>query len=286
MRRAVPEQTYTMLSSRSLVLGGISVRDEGWKITQSDFSEILTVYFGGTVPDSFELHAEELLSPTGDVPFTGHDRDRRNSLAKQVLQLLHHRSHDVHLFAIDKAKLSAHPPIEGLSFEPHVPFLLAYDYLITFIDWFVRECLGRSARGMIILDAKPEFLAGVHTVTHARRDDFVWHNEQHRRGKRTYYFHRWAFALWNGATGNEVRRNYANSRGYFTASDPTCTTYGQGSVDLGPYETDGDVFESNVGDNSTLNGGDTEDSSSTTGTRRTAAAFMMRPTRSTECSGS
>jgi len=166
------------------VLGGISVRDEGWKITQSDFSEILTVYFGGTVPDSFELHAEELLSPTGDVPFTGHDRDRRNSLAKQVLQLLHHRSHDVHLFAIDKAKLSAHPPIEGLSFEPHVPFLLAYDYLITFIDWFVRECLGRSARGMIILDAKPEFLAGVHTVTHARRDDFVWHNEQHRRGKR------------------------------------------------------------------------------------------------------
>ena len=73
------------------VLGGVSVRDEGWNQTQRDFADILTNYFGGATPDAFELHAEELLSPTGDGPFAGHDRERRNELAKNVLSLLHDR---------------------------------------------------------------------------------------------------------------------------------------------------------------------------------------------------
>ena len=150
------------------VLGGISVRDEGWNKTQRDFADILTDYFGGTIPAAFELHAEELLSPNGDGPFAGHDRESRNELAKNVLGLLHSRSHDVHAIAIDKRQLALQP-CSGFAFEVRVPFLLAYDYLITFIDWFVKERLGQSARGMIILDEKPEFLAEVESITHDRR---------------------------------------------------------------------------------------------------------------------
>ncbi len=46
---------------------------------------------------------------------------------------------------------------------------LEVDYLIAYIYWFVKERLGKSARGMIILDAKPEFLAQVEAITRNRR---------------------------------------------------------------------------------------------------------------------
>ena len=67
------------------VLGGISVRDEGWNETQKSLASIIDEYFGNSVPENFELHAEQLLSPDGDGPFSGHDRVRRNSLAKSIL---------------------------------------------------------------------------------------------------------------------------------------------------------------------------------------------------------
>src|SRR5262249_61736781 len=129
----------------------------------------ITNYFVGATPTGFELHAEELLSQTGSGPFAGHDGERRNDLAKQVLKLLDDRSHDVHMLGIDKSKLASQNCDGNLAFDPHVPFLLAYDYLITYIDWFVGERLGRSARGMIILDEKPEFHAEVEAITHNRR---------------------------------------------------------------------------------------------------------------------
>ena len=88
------------------VLGGVSVRDEGWNKTQEDFARIISDYFVGNVPQAFELHAEQLLSPNGDGPFQNHERERRSQLAKDVLSLLNSRSHDVHLFAIDKQKLA------------------------------------------------------------------------------------------------------------------------------------------------------------------------------------
>lgn len=78
------------------VLGGVSVRDEGWNKTQEDFAKILSDYFGGRVPAGFELHAEELLSPNGHGPFLGHDRERRSLLAKNTLSLLNTRSHDMY----------------------------------------------------------------------------------------------------------------------------------------------------------------------------------------------
>ena len=70
------------------ILGGVSVRDEGWNITQKEFAKILSDYFGNNIPEGFELHAEELLSPDGNGPFRDHGRERRNKLTKDVLSLL------------------------------------------------------------------------------------------------------------------------------------------------------------------------------------------------------
>jgi len=151
------------------VLGGVSVRDEGWNKTQEDFARILSNYFGGNVPENFELHAEQLLSPRGDGPFQDHDREQRSILAKNVLSLLNTRSHDVHLFAIEKQKLATEVCATEVNFNLNVPYLVAYDYLLTHINWFVKEKLGRSARGMLIIDAKEQFHPDIEAVTRYRR---------------------------------------------------------------------------------------------------------------------
>ena len=151
------------------LLGGVSVRDEGWNATQERLTEIVSDYFEGAVPADFELHANELLAPNGEGPFAGHDRNRRNELAKSVLRILDERRHDVHVVGVDKAKVRANTCDVALPFDPKVPFLMAYDYMITYINWFVKERLGQSARGLIILDAKPEFSGEVEAITHHRR---------------------------------------------------------------------------------------------------------------------
>lgn len=151
------------------VLGGVSVRDEGWNETQKSLLSLVKKYYDNIVPEDFELHAEQLLSPTGDGPFLGHSRDRRNSLAKSMLNLLTERSHDVHLYAIDKEKLNCATCSIDMPYDTKTPYSLAYDYLITYINWFVKNKLGRSARGLLIIDAKEQFHADIEQITHFRR---------------------------------------------------------------------------------------------------------------------
>jgi len=151
------------------VLGGISVRDEGWNQSQQAMLAIFNRYFGGSIPEDFELHAEELLSPEGSGAFAGHSRLRRNGLAKEILALLSKRKHHVHLIALDKQRIAARTCTASLVYSPSVPYLLAYDYLITYIDAFVKDRLGSSARAMILLDVKDEFRQGVELITNNRR---------------------------------------------------------------------------------------------------------------------
>ena len=151
------------------ILGGVSVRDEGWNKTQEEFAKILSHYFGNNIPAGFELHAEELLSPDGSGPFHDHGRERRNKLTKDILSLLDKRSHDVHIFAIDKQKLASEVCAINLDYDHKIPYLVAYDYLLTHINWFVKKKLGRSARGMLIIDAKEQFHPDIEKVTRFRR---------------------------------------------------------------------------------------------------------------------
>jgi len=56
-----------------------------------------------------------------------------------------------------------------MPYDTRTPYLLAYDYLITYINWFVKKYLGPSARGMLIIDAKEQFHAEIERITQARR---------------------------------------------------------------------------------------------------------------------
>ena len=153
------------------VLGGITVKDQGWARTTKKFTKILCDYFEiSKLPPDFELHANELLSPNGEGSFLGHDRDRRNQLAFDILELIIERSHQIQYFALKKSTLERQSSGDETSlFNPKIPYLLAFNYLVTYIEAYCKNHLGHTARGMIIIDIKDQFLSQIETISHYRR---------------------------------------------------------------------------------------------------------------------
>jgi len=151
------------------VMGGLSVSDEKWNPTQQKFVSIINDYFKGAVPVGFELHTHELLSPNGDGPFTGHNRNDRNQLALDILNILVDHSHNVHAIAFSKPAIQANTCKITLAFDPKCAYLLGFDYLITQFNDHVKRNLGSSARGLMILDKKLEHHENIETILHDRR---------------------------------------------------------------------------------------------------------------------
>jgi len=152
-----------------MTLGGVNLRDEGWNKTHVEFNKIIQRWFGGHLPDDFELHASELLSRLGRNHFYGHSMESRTSLALDLLKLLDVRKHGVHLITIDKSKVDNTHCGLSLNFNPSRPYLLAFDYLITCFNWHVKKKLGVSARAMIILDRKRCYERDIEKITRCRR---------------------------------------------------------------------------------------------------------------------
>jgi hypothetical protein len=138
------------------VLGGITVSDKSWRKTTDAVQTIIIDFFNGVVPDRFELHAHELVTHQG--PFAAHSQEDCNVLALALLDVLK-KQHRPHFVAIDKRRL-----LENGDGEEHniidckAPYLLAFNYLVSYLERFVREECGRSARGMIIIDRKDMYL--------------------------------------------------------------------------------------------------------------------------------
>lgn len=161
----------TAVQQPIFVLGGISVRDEGWVRTTEAFEDVISTYFEPEeVPVNFELHSSELLSPNGGGFFEGHDRERRNQSALDLLNLLTVRGHHTHYIALSKVLLNdAADGTEHESFDSRIPYLLGFDYLTTLVNGHVKTRLGQSARGIIIIDEKEQFETNVASVTRFRR---------------------------------------------------------------------------------------------------------------------
>jgi hypothetical protein len=155
------------------VLGGVGLRDEGWNKTQTEWNKILSNYFDGDIPHNFELHAHELLSPNGEGPFEDHDIEERLELVRNALDLISDRSHSIHIFAIEKNKIAECSCDSELPFNCTVPYLCAYDYLITYLNDHVKNKLGSTARGMVIFDSKEQFHDAIEVITRNRRFEGV-----------------------------------------------------------------------------------------------------------------
>jgi len=172
----------TAVQQPVFVLGGISVRDEGWVMITEAFERVISAYFEpAAVPPNFELHSSELLSPNGEGFFEGHDRARRNQLALDLLRLISERLHHTHYIALSKRLLQrAADGTEHESFDTRVPYLLGFNYLTTLINEHVKSRLGRSARGIIIVDEKEQFETNVASITRFRRfEDTRAHRVKH-----------------------------------------------------------------------------------------------------------
>jgi hypothetical protein len=152
-----------------LVLGGLSVRDQGWRETLEEFREIMTSFLGTEPDPGFELHADEVLSPMGEGPFAGRSRDDRNTLALDVLNLLVTRKHGVHYAAVDKSKLDVAVCDLDLDFDPKSPYLVAFDVLVSLINHHVKEHLGATSRGLIVLDEKTQHHGAIERIMWGRR---------------------------------------------------------------------------------------------------------------------
>lgn len=151
------------------VLGGISVADKKWNNTKEALDRAVSHYFQGEIPDDFELHACELLSPNGEGPFAGHEIGRRLALVRSLLGLVEELSHNAHFFAVEKSKADTSTCGYPTPFDAKNPYLLSFDYLVTHINWHVKEGLGQSARGMLVLDEKPEHHLAIETIIQHRR---------------------------------------------------------------------------------------------------------------------
>jgi len=155
------------------VLGGVSLSDEKWNNTQQEYTRIVSSYFNNEIPENFELHSTELLSPHGNGPFEGQSMENRTRFAKEILNILVSQSHNVHLIGFDKRKIHETPCGASLAFHPSRPYQLGFDYLITYINWFIRNRLGRTARGLIILDEKRDQHAPIERIMYNRRFETV-----------------------------------------------------------------------------------------------------------------
>jgi hypothetical protein len=127
---------------------------------------VVSKFFNGTNPLNFELHAHELISCSG--PFLGRTHDECNAFAHQLLDTVGELKHQIHF--IGKAKLAEH--VDGEEHEIidcRAPYLLGFNYLVTAIERYVRNNLGKSARAMIILDNKDLYQSEIDRLTRYRR---------------------------------------------------------------------------------------------------------------------
>ena len=121
------------------------------------------------MPNGFEL-PHDLVAHQG--PFAGRSQEDCNTLALALLDLIITLKHRTHFIGIDKRLLLKHADGEEHDIiNCQTPYLLGFNYLVSYLERFVREGCGRSARGMIIIDQKDTYLTQVDKLTHYRRFD-------------------------------------------------------------------------------------------------------------------
>lgn len=102
------------------------------------------------------MPCKELLTPNEEESLAGHSIVNRIQLTKDLLNLLTTKKPLYHYFAFDKSKVYKIPLKARLCFNLFKPYELGFDYLVTYINWFIQNRLGSAAWGLIIIDMKTD----------------------------------------------------------------------------------------------------------------------------------
>lgn len=158
------------------VMASLTVSDEKWRKTSQAVKDSLTAYLGTELPADFELHSHQLLSPNGDGPFAGHDRERRSQLAKDLLSLVSDRGHYIFHVPIYKQSLAAQAkPAKNWGFDWHHPWHFAFSLQVTMFEDFLRSpATGATSTGLAIVDHEDDYVNFVRSHTAARQQDTGW----------------------------------------------------------------------------------------------------------------
>ena len=158
------------------VMSSLIVSDEKWKKTERMLRRVLKDYFGNEPEEGFELHAEELLSPKGEGPFKGHDREDRNGLAKELLTLISERGHSIFISYIYKQKLkSIEPPDQDFGFDWLFPWEVSFDAHLTMFEEFLRsKRTGSTSTGLVIIDHDDDYFDFLRSHAQLRQRSKGW----------------------------------------------------------------------------------------------------------------
>ena len=128
------------------------------------------------MPDDFELHAHELLSPEGGGPFAGWERSKRNGLALELLTLLEDRKHQVLLQVVVKKSMSSVlEPDKAYGFDWNDPWDLSLAMVLTMFEEHLRgPKTGSTSAGMVFIDHEQGYLDLVRDRCRARRASGGW----------------------------------------------------------------------------------------------------------------
>ena len=158
------------------VMAAVVVSDEKWRKTTQAVTSTLEDYFSAELPTGFELHACDLLSPNGDGPFAGHDRDARNELAQSLLSLVGERGHYVFHVPIYKRRLaSVSAPTHDWGFSWHHPWQFAFSLQVTMFEDCLRSAAtGATSTGLAIVDHEDGAVDFVRAHTALRQSEKGW----------------------------------------------------------------------------------------------------------------
>jgi len=158
------------------VMAGLMVSDEKWHVTKAAIEARISAFFEGVVPENFELHACDLLSPHGTGLFAGLERESRNTLALDLLNIISVRSHALLLVPTYKASLAQRPaPPNQFGFDWKHPWEFGFGMMLTMFEDYLRgPATGRSSAGLAIVDHDDQYVEFVRRHTSERQASGGW----------------------------------------------------------------------------------------------------------------
>jgi hypothetical protein len=150
------------------VLGALLVPEGKWQAVEQGLVAEIKSFFGGAVPEKFEVHATDIRNNTGH--FRGVPVSERVKFSDSLLQVAVEHGLKLVYRAITKKRYSAWLEREfgaGVIINPHIA---AYPLIVQAINNYLRS-LGDDVLGILINDEQKEVVADIERTTRLLRAD-------------------------------------------------------------------------------------------------------------------